>query len=222
MSRTKISDGLRAAAGSKEVSVTIKPPNFQTAQFKITGTAPLVIHKFSAKTQTTMRDTQEAGQAGKSKKERKPKDFEECYNGARHIAKEGFDGIHAGAFRAAFVRACSVANYKMTIAKMAIFIKADGSDKDDGTPLVKIEGKPEMHIGPVRLANGSMDLRARPMYKEWGATLSVTFDADLLTLTDITNLLMRVGMQVGIGEGRPGSKDSCGCGWGTFSVENKK
>jgi hypothetical protein len=222
MSKKAISDSLRDVVKSNQVSVTIKPPNFKTAHFKIVGTAPLVIHKFSKKTEELMQATQEAGQASKSKKERTPKDFEECYNGARHISKEGWDGIHAGAFRSAFVRASSLTSVKMTIAKMAIFIKADGIDVDSGTPLVKINGDREMHIGPVRLSNGSMDLRARPMYREWNVNLTVTFDADLLNVTDISNLLMRVGMQVGIGEGRPMSKDSCGCGWGTFSVETSK
>jgi len=31
-------------------------------------------------------------------------------------------------------------------------------------------------------------------------------------------LLARVGMQVGIGEGRPDSKNSAGMGWGLFEV----
>jgi hypothetical protein len=53
----------------------------------------------------------------------------------------------------------------------------------------------------------------------WTTTLRVTFDADLFTLTDITNLLMRAGMQVGVGEGRPSSKNGIGMGWGTFSIE---
>jgi len=36
------------------------------------------------------------------------------------------------------------------------------------------------------------------------------------------NLLHRAGLQVGIMEGRPDSKDSCGCGWGTFKIANGK
>jgi len=38
----------------------------------------------------------------------------------------------------------------------------------------------------------------------------------------VTNLLSRVGMQVGIGEGRPFSKNSAGMGWGTFELEGSK
>jgi hypothetical protein len=46
----------------------------------------------------------------------------------------------------------------------------------------------------------------------------VSFDADQFALGDIGNLLVRVGMQVGIGEGRPDSKKSAGMGWGLFEV----
>jgi hypothetical protein len=46
----------------------------------------------------------------------------------------------------------------------------------------------------------------------------VRFDADQFTAQDVINLISRVGLQVGICEGRPDSKSSAGCGWGTFRV----
>jgi hypothetical protein len=52
----------------------------------------------------------------------------------------------------------------------------------------------------------------------WEAKVRIRFDGDQFTLTDVTNLLMRVGLQVGIGEGRPDSKMSTGMGWGMFEV----
>jgi hypothetical protein len=62
------------------------------------------------------------------------------------------------------------------------------------------------------------DLRVRAMYKEWGATLRISYDSDQFTIQDVTNLIMRVGAQVGLGEGRPDSKMSSGMGWGTFEI----
>jgi len=70
----------------------------------------------------------------------------------------------------------------------------------------------------VRNATGVADIRVRPMWREWGAHVRVKYDADQFTLTDVTNLMARVGMQVGIGEGRPDSKSSAGLGWGTFEL----
>jgi hypothetical protein len=42
----------------------------------------------------------------------------------------------------------------------------------------------------------------------------------MLTADDVTNLINRVGLQVGIGEGRPDSKDSAGIGLGLFEIVN--
>jgi len=80
------------------------------------------------------------------------------------------------------------------------------------------KGKPHRHDAHARNANGSIDIRARPMWREWEATLQVQYDADQFTLTDVANLINRVGLQVGIGEGRHDSKESAGLGWGTFTI----
>lgn len=204
------------------VVVTIKAPNFQTAKFKIVGNAPLVIHKFSTKARQQIMATQAAGKSAKSKKDRVAKDFDAVYEEARHLSTEGWDGVPAGAFRAAMVSACKIAGFVMTRAKLAVFIEADGIEKEDGTPLVRIYGTPKRHEGYARNDNGSVDVRVRPMWLQWHSFLRVKFDADMLTTVDISNLLMRAGLQVGIAEGRPDSKNSVGCGWGTFTVSSEE
>lgn len=200
--------------------IQITAPDFRTIALDIKGTAPLVINKFSAKAQETMRATQEAGSVAKSKKTREAKDFEALFNGARHISDDGWDGIHAASFRNAAISACRAAGFVMTKAKLAIFVEADGFDRDDKTPLVRItEGEPEMVISPCRNASGVIDLRPRPTYFPWAATLRIRFDGGILTETDIVNLIARVGLQVGIGEGRPDSKQSAGLGNGLFEIQ---
>jgi hypothetical protein len=57
------------------------------------------------------------------------------------------------------------------------------------------------------------------MWRELAAVLNIRYDADQFSATDVMNLIARVGMQVGIGEGRPDSKQSAGMGFGTFEVE---
>ena len=90
----------------------------------------------------------------------------------------------------------------------------------DGAPLVKIlDGAAEQLIAPTRNATGVIDLRSRPMYKKWGARLNITYDAGMLSDADIVNLISRVGKQVGIGEGRPDSKQSAGLGFGLFDID---
>lgn len=97
---------------------------------------------------------------------------------------------------------------------------ADGFDAFDSSPLVRIIGpEPEKFESMVRINNGmSTDISVRPMWKKWGAELRIRFDADMFTKTDVLNLLYRVGCQLGICEGRPSSKKSCGMGWGTFDL----
>jgi hypothetical protein len=67
-----------------------------------------------------------------------------------------------------------------------------------------------------------MDIRIRPRFREWRCTVQVVFDNDQFSHTDIANLLARAGLQVGVGEGRPDSRNSAGMGWGIFTIEGKK
>ena len=208
-----------SASTGKGPVLQITAPDFRTIALDIKGTAPLVINKFSAKAQASMRATQEAGSTAKAKKNREAKDFEALFNGARHISTEGWDGIHAASFRNAAISACRAAGFTMTRAKLALFVEADGFDADDKTPLVKLtEGEPEMVVSPCRNASGVIDLRPRPTYFPWAATLRIRYDAGMLTDADVVNLIARVGLQVGIGEGRPDSKQSAGLGNGLFNL----
>lgn len=207
-------------ATSKQIS--IPAPNFKTVSMEIRGTAPYVQHKFSAKALLAIKQKQMAGSTAKKGAKREARNFESEYEEAIHRATEGWYGIPAPAFRNASISACRTVGFKMTHAKLALFIEADGFDATEGTPLVKIKGKPEKHESYVRLESGVVSLAIRPMWREWSALLRIRFDADMFNETDVANLIMRVGAQVGIGEGRPDSKNSAGLGWGTFQIVQEK
>lgn len=204
--------------------VTIQPPNFQTAIFTIEGTTPYVQNKFSAKAREQIREKQEAGSTAKKGKTREAKDFQAAYENAMHVSPNGWHGIPAPAFRNAMVSACRTVNFKMTLAKLSLFTLADGFDVDDGTPLVRItKGEPVYTESLVKNQTGVADIRPRPMWREgWQAQVTIQWDADQFTLEDVSNLLMRVGMQVGIGEGRADSRSSTGMGWGHFKIVNNQ
>jgi hypothetical protein len=74
----------------------------------------------------------------------------------------------------------------------------------------------------VRNKSGVADLRVRPMWREWHVRLTVRYDADQFTESDVVNLFHRAGLQVGIGEGRPFSKESNGLGYGTFTLASSE
>jgi hypothetical protein len=199
--------------------VQISAPNMRQAEFTLVGSAPYMQSRFTQKAINKMKATHEAGSQARGKKVREARDFKEDYEQAKHISTEGWCGIPAGAFRTAMIDVCRLVGFKMTLAKLAVFIKADGNDVVDGTPLVKIAGKPEMNISGMRNDNGGLDLRSRPMWRKWTVKLTVEWDNDQFSLDDITNLLARVGIQCGIGEGRPNSRMSTGIGFGTFKLE---
>lgn len=201
-------------------TVTIKPFNNERIRIRITGTAPYVQNNFSEKSRQKMKETQMAGSTARKSRAKEAKDFDAGYLGAMHMSTEGWHGIPAAAFRAACIDVCRIVGFKMTMAKMSIFVEADGFDAVDGTPLVRIGSVngPEPAEHAVRNATGVADIRVRPMWREWWVDLNMRYDADQFTRDDVVNLLERAGQQVGVGEGRPFSKNSAGMGWGMFST----
>lgn len=202
--------------GSERITVTA--PKIITAGFAIVGTAPLVQARFSAKAKQMLMSKMADPTSAKGKKVRDARDFDRDCREAMHITDEGKQGIPAAAFRNAMISACRLIGFKMTLAKLSVFIEGDGFDAVDGIPLVHFDGDWERLDMHTRNATGVVDVRVRPMWRNWGATVRVKFDADQFNLSDVSNLLLRAGTQVGIGEGRPDSKQSAGLGYGTFRI----
>lgn len=202
-----------------EKAVTIARANFGRATVTIRGTAPLVMHKFSAKAREAILEKQTAGSTANKGKKRSARDLEAEVQASIHRSTDGWVGIPAGAFRAAMISACRLVGFKMTIAKLSVFVEADGYDQDDSTPLVKlVAGAPIVHETMGRLETGVCCPIVRPMWHEWRVNLRLKWDADQFTLSDLCNLLDRAGHQVGLLEGRPDSRKSAGMGWGTFAI----
>lgn len=201
-------------------AVTIPAPNFVVIPFRIRGVAPYVQNKFSEKAREQMVSKQKAGSTATKGSKRDPKDFQAAYEQAIHRSPDGWAGIPAPAFRNALISACRTVGFQMTRSKLGVFCEPDGFDGDDGTPLVRItRGEPRYFEGFVRNETGVVDIRPRPKWDEgWEAVARIRFDADMFTAQDVANLMMRAGLQVGIGEGRPDSKKSAGLGWGLFEL----
>lgn len=209
----------------EKTKVFIRPMNEQTVMFRIRGTSPLVLNAMSQKALNQIKENQEDPEGKKRGKILEPKDFRAMYEGARHRSREGWDGFPASAIRTGAIDACRLVGYKMTLAKMSFFVKADGFDRVSGQPLIKItKGKPHYVEHPVRIGplKDKVDIHARPMWNEgWEALVRIKYDADQFDETSIANLLLRVGAQIGIGEGRAFSKNSAGMGWGEFELVHR-
>jgi hypothetical protein len=200
----------------KEETCIITPPKFGVTDFYIEGAAPLVVERFSKKAELMAKMAE--GKSAGSKKVRDARDYDKEAEEARYRSAENWEGMNAAAFRAAMISACRLVGFKMTLAKLSTFIEADGYDKNDGVPLVRIYGESQVYTAHTRNATGVVDVRSRPMYRNWAARLRVRYDMDQFKMADVLNLVSRCGMQVGIGAGRPDSKASAGCGFGLFNV----
>jgi hypothetical protein len=55
-------------------------------------------------------------------------------------------------------------------------------------------------------------------FPEWRINVRLRFDEDQFSPSDILNLMIRVGQQNGLGEGRPNGRDGNGTGNGLFRV----
>ena len=201
-------------------TLVISAPKFSTLAIEIEGTAPYMQCRFSEKTKEGLIGKMEAGSTAKSKKGKEARNFEADYLAAMHVSDEGWVGIPAAAFRNACIDACRMVGYTMTRAKMSVFVEADSLDEIDGSGLIRITGgEPERSTMVVRIQQ-TTDIRPRPMWRKWGATVRIRYDEDQFTAEDVVNLLLRAGQQVGIGEGRPYSKTSNGLGFGLFKIKN--
>jgi len=203
--------------------ITISAPNFETLRCTIRGTSPYLQARFAEKAIEAMKSKMAAGSTAKKGAKKDPRDFDLDFRQAQHISTDGWNGIPASAFRNAAIDVCRMTGYQMTRAKMSIFVEADGFDAIDATPLIRLDAAPpERTEMPVRNSTGVVDIRVRPIWREWSCQLRVRYDADQFTATDVMNLIHRAGMQVGIGEGRPFSKDSNGLGFGLFMIQNEE
>lgn len=197
----------------------IKEPNFKIQVFEVKGLAPLVIHRFSAKTKQEMKQKMETGKAASSKKNREAKNTDDLYKESKYVSKEGWEGFNASCIRAAMISACRLVGFKMTLAKMSLFVIEDGRDvQEPQISLVRIYGESIKQEDIARTQTKQPYVSVRAAYHDWSAKIKIRWDADQFTKDDVTNLLMRVGTQVGICEGRPDSKNSAGMGWGIFEV----
>ena len=214
-------DNVKTTSKAGATAVVITPPHFERAAVLIRGTAPYMQHKFSQKSLAAIEQKHREGSRSAKGSKKLARDFEAEWLAATHISKDGWSGIPAPSFRNAMIDACRMAGYQMTRAKMSIFVEpVDGYDHEDGTPLIRIIGEvdPMSKPMPTRNETGVVDLRARPQWSQWECLVPLRWDADQFSATDVINLLARAGVQVGIGEGRPYSKNSNGLGLGTWEI----
>jgi hypothetical protein len=195
------------ATKKEEVGIELPPLDIRLMEVTVIGDSPLIVHAWSEKAKRQMLDKQmkKARQAKEAKSPRA--DFE----ASLYRLGDGF-GFPSIGFKAAAVTACSsVAGITKVAARQAFHILGEDVDITgafEGTKarvnLVRIEGsKPSMREDMVRIAMGTADLRYRGEFADWHAKLLVRYNANVLSESQLLNIINVAGFAVGVGEWRP-------------------
>jgi hypothetical protein len=185
-------------------------PEFETKQLRvrIVGDSPLIVNRFKEATIREIADKQ----AGAASAGRKRKDPKSDYEGSIYKHSEGGYGFPCSGFAKAAVSACTSLGKSVisqTQARQAFRVMGD---------MAKIQGKPQMREDVVKVGkfpNKVADLRYRAEFPEWSTTLTIRFNARVLTAAQIINLFQLAGFAVGVGEWRPEKSGQ----FGMFHVE---
>jgi hypothetical protein len=187
--------------------IVIPALQIQFCEVRLVGDSGLVTHNWSRKSKELMlaKQMQEAS-PGKEPKDPQ-RDFEESMY---HLDGGGY-GFPAIAFKNAAVSACTSLGKSISkvAARQAFHIVGE---------LIRIEGTPRMREDMVRVGQGTADIRFRAEFPEWAVTLTIRYNARVLSAAQIVNMLNTAGFAVGVGEWRS-EKDGS---FGLFHVESSK
>ena len=172
--------------------IVIPGMNIKHSEIFLVSDSPLISHRWSEKSKKEIRDKQQK----KAKTARDIRDPNAEFEDSLYHIEGGGYGFPAVAFKAAAVNACShVDGITKVHARGAFHIMCE---------LVTIEGdKPIQREDMVRVGMGVADLRYRGEFKKWHCKIPVRFNANVLSLEQITNIFDTAGFSTGVGEWRP-------------------
>ena len=182
---------------AKKVITTDQPielpgMNIKHSEIFLVSDSPLISHRWSEKSKKEIRDKQQK----KAKTARDIRDPNAEFEDSLYHIEGGGYGFPAVAFKAAAVNACShVDGITKVHARGAFHIMCE---------LVTIEGdKPVQREDMVRVGMGVADLRYRGEFKKWHCKVPIRYNANVLSLEQITNIFDTAGFSTGVGEWRP-------------------
>lgn len=205
-------------ASGTETRLELPKLNVQHATILLIGDSPLICHAWSEKARQQMRDKQ-FGLATPGREKKDPvQDFVESLyqlDPDGRFEMEGKEiisgswGFPAIAFKAAGVAACtSIGGITKVSARQAFHVFGEKTNYVGLTSFsgefVRIQGsQPKIREDMVRINNQSADLRYRGEFWPWYVYLNIRYNANVLSLEQIANLMNTGGFACGIGDWRP-------------------
>ena len=200
---------------AKKGTVELRGLEIALARIEVVGDTPLIMHAWADKAIQMIRDKQ-AGRAKPKSEARDEAAIEIEYKQSAYWIAPGQPGFPATAFKAATIGACrQYAILPMTTAKTVMFI--EGVTNERGEALIPLEGVMQRRTDMVRLETGVADIRYRYQVWPWRAVLPVRFNASVLSLEQLVNLVNAGGMG-GVGEWRPSAPKSSTGDFGRYHV----
>lgn len=197
-----------AIAKKENVGIELPKLDIRLMEVTVVGDSPLIVHAWSQKAKLEMLGKQMKVAKGAKEAKDPRADFE---SSLYRLADGGY-GFPSVGFKNAAVTACtSVAGITKIAARQAFHILGEDVDVQgafEGTKarhnLVRIDGgKPSMREDTVRVGMGTADLRYRGEFADWSAKLLVRYNGNVLSESQILNILNVAGFAVGVGEWRP-------------------
>lgn len=197
-------------ATAKKENTTIELPRLDVQMMEVTliGDTPLIVHAWSKKAKEEMLGKQTKAAKGA----RAAKNPMEDFKASLYRMPDGSYGFPSVAFKNAAVTACtSVAGVTKVAARQAFQVLGEDVDVEgvfkgskSRVNLAKIEGgAPSMREDMVKVGMEKADLRYRGEFWPWFTKILVRFNANVLSPSQILNILNTGGFAVGIGEWRP-------------------
>jgi len=174
----------------------MRPVKVRQVTLRLQSMSAYIQHQWPEKAKEMMRQKH----LGKKTKTREVRDPKAEGQEAAYRTSSGEYGIPVCQIKASMINASHKdLGIEKTLVRKALFIECD-----DVSGVIPMEcSEPVIHEDPVRVGQGSADLRYRPYFYEWGLVLTCTIDGELLTVEDLLALFDRAGFGVGIGEWRP-------------------
>jgi hypothetical protein len=194
---------------SNQLELQIKRPDIRMMSVEIKGVTSLIVHAWSAKAMGMIEGKhQHRSSANAPREKRIPhQEYLDAFymmpGSAAPETKIARYGIPASGFKRACEGVCKrkFVNMKGTVAAGAFSILEDAGG------LVELKcSKPFMRTDMVRIGNfrDKPDFRYRPEFSTWSCELRIRYNAGVISLEQIVNILMHAGFHEGWGELRAG------------------
>ena len=191
---------------NKEINTLIQIPELNEKRLTLTivGDTDLITHKWSERQKKKIREKQ-AKQAVNAREARDP--WQEYCDSVYWLSpmpetptaadiKTAKFGLPSIALKDAAVTACtSVSSVTKIAARQCFHVVGEYLEIKSDPPFMRED--------PVKIGQGTSDLRYRGCFCNWEITCAVRYNADLLSTEQLVHLFNIAGFAVGLGEWRP-------------------